>query len=671
MKSYILSLLIIANCNAFSFFYKSYKNIEYARYDTTSIKLDLYVPDTTISPKPVIVWIHGGAWVYGDKEEPLALYLAAHGYAVVSINYRLAPTFTYPSQIQDCKTAIRWIRANASTYNLDGSRIGVWGTSSGAHLACLLGTSNGIKDYRIGNVQISFENDLSLYSKYSSDVQAVCDWYGNTDFSLSDQSSTVSGEALFIGGALSAHPEMAKMASPLTYVNNNSASFLIVHGELDNVVDIKNSSRLDSALKNNNVSSFYIPLKKTGHGGNLFYSDSIRMRVMDFFDSKFKPKFSGSTPDWKKYFTIDPDQGKSFVVDTTPYISFAGSPVLTINNNENIILSYSSWFMYNSPFILMNNGDNKNYDFNAVNHINSTGALIYLPDGRYRFIYEEFEADYSLTRHKSHLASQISNDGINFIKEEGIRFNPTFNDDSITSNPTAIQINDSTWRMYYVSDEYKNQGIKTALSTNFGLSWHPESQTNILKTENISPLPLYLSNNEYRLYFRINNKLLDSTQTGIAFCDSKDGINFDPSQSKLIITDSSGLGFNLTNFSLIRYLDGSLNSFIGLTSKYGYPVTRIIRALPAKKTNIEDQNTNNITAFNCEYNNLDESLLIKIFDSNFIYCNYRIFDLEGRIAASGSLYNKENIININNLKNQFYLLKINTPQNYHLFKFVK
>src|SRR6266852_4209804 len=134
--------------------YTSYLDVEYANVNNTSLRLDLYVPNSG-GPFPVVVWVHGGGWQTGDKSDPNpALREVNRGYAVVSINYRLQilhpapldPNLAFPVQIKDCKAAVRWLRANAATYNLDPNRIGAWGESAGGHLSSLLGTSAGVSD---------------------------------------------------------------------------------------------------------------------------------------------------------------------------------------------------------------------------------------------------------------------------------------------------------------------------------------------------------------------------------------------------------------------------------------------------------------------------------------------------------------------------------------------
>lgn len=98
-------------------------------------RLDLYLPEKAEGRPPLVVWIHGGAWQAGSKEDCAAVRLTAKGYAVASINYRLSQHAVFPAQIEDCKAAIRWLRANAAKYHLDPDHIGVWGSSAGGHLA--------------------------------------------------------------------------------------------------------------------------------------------------------------------------------------------------------------------------------------------------------------------------------------------------------------------------------------------------------------------------------------------------------------------------------------------------------------------------------------------------------------------------------------------------------
>jgi acetyl esterase/lipase len=113
------------------------RDLIYKRVNGAVLTLDLYCPEKVSDRLPVIVWIHGGGWRSGRKERCPAVALVQDGFAVASIDYRLTRTAPFPAQIEDCKAAVRWLRANAAKYNLDADRVGVWGMSAGGHLAAL------------------------------------------------------------------------------------------------------------------------------------------------------------------------------------------------------------------------------------------------------------------------------------------------------------------------------------------------------------------------------------------------------------------------------------------------------------------------------------------------------------------------------------------------------
>lgn len=147
---------------------RKWLDLSYADHSRAQ-KLDVYLPDHGSGPFPVIVSIHGGGWKFGDKGDVLNqpfLEALKHDYAVICINYRLSDESHFPSQIYDCKAAIRYIRTISAQYDLDRKQIGVWGVSAGGYLAALLGTSaktKGLEDASIRN---------SNYRTYPN-VQAV------------------------------------------------------------------------------------------------------------------------------------------------------------------------------------------------------------------------------------------------------------------------------------------------------------------------------------------------------------------------------------------------------------------------------------------------------------------------------------------------------------------
>lgn len=238
-------------------------------------KLDLILPSKSDKPAPVVVWIHGGAWRAGDKARNPAQFLVGRGYAVASINYRLVQHASMPAQIEDCKAAIRWLRANAKEYNLDSDHIGVWGASAGGHLVALLGTAGDIKE---------LEGELGNPDQ-SSRVQCVVDWFGPTDFLAMGrtQERPEAPVAQLLGGPLSQKQEAAKLASPITHVTKDDPPFLIMHGDKDTTVGVRQSYLLADKLKATGVEVELKVLQGAGHGGAEFLSADSRKLIEGFF----------------------------------------------------------------------------------------------------------------------------------------------------------------------------------------------------------------------------------------------------------------------------------------------------------------------------------------------------------------------------------------------------
>ncbi len=254
---------------------KVLRNLPYVEAGHERNRLDLYLPEKAEGRLPLIVWIHGGAWWAGSKENCPAVPFATKGYAVASINYRLSQHAVFPAQIEDCKAAIRWLRAHSAKYHLDADHIGVWGSSAGGHLVALLGTTGGVKDLEGhgGNLD------------QSSRVQCVVDWFGPTDMANMGNQADKPGTpvAQLIGGPVQENLEKARNASPMTYVSKDSAPFLILHGDEDNTVPLHQSEVLADALKKAGVEVELVVVKGNGHGGPGFNSAENRKRIEEFF----------------------------------------------------------------------------------------------------------------------------------------------------------------------------------------------------------------------------------------------------------------------------------------------------------------------------------------------------------------------------------------------------
>jgi cephalosporin-C deacetylase-like acetyl esterase len=191
--AFITLIFILQSCNMkpkdadTSWIKNKYIDIAYSK-ESNAQKLDIYLPDTISEQLPVIVSIHGGAFMFGDKADEQVVPMLEgikRGYAVISINYRLSDESKFPSQINDVKTAIRWIKANAEKYHLASNKIALWGGSAGGNLAALAGTSGGVRD---------FENLGMLNRNFSDTVQAVVDWFGPINFSEMDKQFEASGK---------------------------------------------------------------------------------------------------------------------------------------------------------------------------------------------------------------------------------------------------------------------------------------------------------------------------------------------------------------------------------------------------------------------------------------------------------------------------------------------
>ncbi len=266
---------------------RAIENVSYVEGDKTAAhQLDLYFPaDKGKDALPVVLWIHGGAWVGGDKQPAPITSLISSGYAVVSINYRLAPTHTFPAQIHDCKSVVRWVRKNAEKYGFDPNKIGVFGVSAGGHLAALLGVSNGNKE---------LEGNIGAVG-FPSDVQAVCDWCGPTNFftmkkqaGKDDQLDYDSPKApvkQFLGGDIKEREANARLASPVLQLKDKAVPFLIMHGDADNVVPPGQSKELAEALKKHGADVDYKVVKD---GEHMFLTPETMKDVVDFFDAKLK-----------------------------------------------------------------------------------------------------------------------------------------------------------------------------------------------------------------------------------------------------------------------------------------------------------------------------------------------------------------------------------------------
>jgi acetyl esterase/lipase len=261
------------------------RDVEFTKGRQRPLKMDILSPKTLPAiPMPGLVWIHGGAWLTGNKEQGIESLLpfARQGYLCASIEYRLSHEAIFPAQIEDCKCAVRFLRAHAQEFHLDSQHIGVWGRSAGGHLAALLGTTHHIQELE---GEGGWEN-------FSSCVQAVCDWFGPTDFlRINDlprkieHSPADAPEALLIGGLVEENQEKAMKANPIAYVTKDAPPFLIVHADDDFIVPINQSQLLFEALERVGVEVALEIVPGGGHGKEKkFNSPWLFERLKHFFN---------------------------------------------------------------------------------------------------------------------------------------------------------------------------------------------------------------------------------------------------------------------------------------------------------------------------------------------------------------------------------------------------
>ena len=244
-------------------------------------RLDLYLPAAAVPrPLPVVLFLHGGGWAGGDKRPCPAVPLAAEGFAVASVNYRLSGTAPFPAPLHDVKGAVRWLRSHAAEHGLDGTRIGVWGISAGAHLAALLGLTPHSADLA-GTVGDAHQ---------PTDVRAVCDWFGPTDLAHFEADARTAAmapkpqwpllTAAFLGRDDPA--AVAAVANPVRHVTPAAPPFLIQHGDRDDWVPLGQSRRLADALSAAGVRHTFAVVRDAGHGPG-FDAPAVRATVIDFF----------------------------------------------------------------------------------------------------------------------------------------------------------------------------------------------------------------------------------------------------------------------------------------------------------------------------------------------------------------------------------------------------
>ncbi|MES2459259.1 MAG: alpha/beta hydrolase [Armatimonadota bacterium] len=250
------------------------RDVVYGRAGGEELKLDLARPASGTGPFPVVVWYHGGGWQAGKKSDSSGFIrrLAGLGFVAASVEYRFAPRFPFPAQIEDAKCAVRYLRSRAAELHLDPNRFASGGESAGGHLALLVGLtkpSDGLEG-------------TGGHAEQSSRVQAVINYVGPTDFRLLKMSTPPPGvEEMFLSyykgktgrqvmldflGSLDPNAPVIPRVSPVTYVDAGDPPVLAFYGAKDPLVPPVHGETLDKALKKAGVDSQMVIVPEGGHG---------------------------------------------------------------------------------------------------------------------------------------------------------------------------------------------------------------------------------------------------------------------------------------------------------------------------------------------------------------------------------------------------------------------
>ncbi len=277
-----------------------YGNIPYNNDTLKKHLLDIYLPANAkgkvpsggiplggipLGGIPLVVFIHGGGWIGNDKYADMGYMpntinaMLESGFAIASIDYRFAQNAVFPAILQDCNKAVSFLYDNADKYGLDKTRIALMGFSAGGHLASLMGTSQNNK----------VENLYFPASYRPFKYKAVVDFYGPTDLTLlPGNEDEKSPEGILIGAKPLERPDLAKVASPITYIDKNDPPFLIFHGEKDNIVSNKQSKLFSAWLKYHGVKNELTIVKDAPHFGKMYDVEEIKNKVIQFLKEVVK-----------------------------------------------------------------------------------------------------------------------------------------------------------------------------------------------------------------------------------------------------------------------------------------------------------------------------------------------------------------------------------------------
>jgi acetyl esterase/lipase len=257
----------------------AHTSLTYVTVGDNELKLDIYSPKNTVKPAPLVVLVHGGCWMDGTREEMgfYAVNLARRGYVTASVDYRLSEEAPYPAAIDDLRSALQWLTTNASTYDIDPSRIALMGASAGGHLVEYLG-------YAANTSTKEYPNGLG------PKVQAIIPLYGWSDLTDASVNYQYYME-LFLGSKYADAPKLYEEASPITHVDKHDPPTLLLHGTIDTIVPITQADKLAKKLEQNDVPYIYAPFKGGYHGYDMFQdSNPSVMYLIEEFLAEYLAK---------------------------------------------------------------------------------------------------------------------------------------------------------------------------------------------------------------------------------------------------------------------------------------------------------------------------------------------------------------------------------------------
>lgn len=275
---------------------ESRRNLVFEELPGQQLLLDFYRPDTD-RLVPVVLYFHSGGWRSGNKDDCQVSWLTRYGFAVASVSYRLLPRYGFPTQVQDAKAAVRFLRGNAREFGLHPEQFVASGLSSGAYLACMLGLTAGHplldEPYEPAPAKLAhpgLPGRSQSFADESTKVNAVINYSGMVDFLAIQTRASRRGtraerspEAQLLGHPVHEDPQRAKLASPMHHIHPDAPPFLHIHGDLNEVTPIDQTRKFHAALLEAGVTSKFTLVRGGGHNSRrMIDNPAIQDRVADF-----------------------------------------------------------------------------------------------------------------------------------------------------------------------------------------------------------------------------------------------------------------------------------------------------------------------------------------------------------------------------------------------------